>query len=330
MGKKTGGKKKKTGREQFSRRRIFDIIQIGQTGDFYSRTFDILLVAVILVNIAALFMETFEELAFLAPLYRVVEVVCILFFLAEYILRIWTADYLYPKLTRKKAVLKFLFSFDGLVELLTILPFFFLTGFVVFRLLRAVRILHLFRINASYDSFHAILSVLYEKRNQIMSSVFILLLLILASSLCMYSIEHDAQPEVFRNAFSGIWWSAMTIFTVGYGDVYPVTVAGQFFAILINLLSVGVIAIPTGIISAGFVERYTSIQLGQAPGEERNGLVSMTVTKQTPLYGKTVKWVEDTQGLDVCVLIRDGLCAMPTRNTKLKEADVLVCRRLNP
>ena len=191
-----------------------------------------------------------------------------------------------------------------------------------------MRILHLFRINANYDSFHAILSVIYEKRNKIISSTLIVVLLMLASSLCMYSIEHDAQPEVFKNAFSGLWWSAMTIFTVGYGDMYPVTFAGQFFAIVIDFLAMGAIAIPTGIISAGFVERYTAIQLGQSAGEEHNGLISMTVTKETPLVRKTIKWVEDNQGIDVCVLIRDNLAAMPTRNTVLREGDVLVCKKL--
>ena len=98
--------------------------------------------------------------------------------------------------------------------------------------------------------------VLYEKRNQIISSVFIMLVLMLASSLCMYSVEHDAQPEVIQNAFSGIWWSMSTLLTVGYGDIYPVTTIGRVMAICIAFLGVGAVAIPTGIIGAGFVEQY--------------------------------------------------------------------------
>lgn len=107
-----------------------------------------------------------------------------------------------------------------------------------------------------YDSFNVITTVLYEKRNQIISSVFIVLILMLASSLCMYSVEHNAQPTVFRNAFSGIWWSMSTLLTVGYGDIYPITTFGRIMAICIAYLGVGVVAIPTGIISAGFVEQY--------------------------------------------------------------------------
>ena len=118
------------------------------------------------------------------------------------------------------------------------------------------RIFHLFRLNARYDSFNVITTVLYEKRNQIISSVFIVVIPMLASSLCMYSVEHDAQPEVFRNAFSGVWWSMSTLLTVGYGDIYPITTLGRLMAICIAYLGVGVVAIPTGIISAGFVEQY--------------------------------------------------------------------------
>ena len=123
-------------------------------------------------------------------------------------------------------------------------------------MLRVARIFHLFRLNARYDSFNVITTVLYEKRNQIISSVFIVLILMLASSLCMYSVEHDSQPEVFRNAFSGIWWSMSTLLTVGYGDIYPITTLGRIMAICIAYLGVGAVAIPTGIISAGFVEQY--------------------------------------------------------------------------
>ena len=145
--------------------------------------------------------------------------------------------------------------FDGVVDILTIVPVFFLSGFVIFRMLRVARIFHLFRLNARYDSFNVITTVLYEKRNQIISSVFIVVILMLASSLCMYSVEHDAQP-VFRNAFSGVWWSMSTLLTVGYGDIYPITTLGRLMAICIAYLGVGVVAIPTGIISAGFVEQY--------------------------------------------------------------------------
>ena len=148
-------------------------------------------------------------------------------FCVEYI-RIWTADFLYPTCTRGKAIGKFLISYDGVVDLLTIIPVFFLSGFVAFRMLRVIRIFHLFRINSKYDSFNVIKMVLLRKSRQIISSMFIIFILMMASSLCMYSTEHAAQPGVFSNAFSGIWWAVSTVLTVGYeGDIYPITLLGK-------------------------------------------------------------------------------------------------------
>ena len=199
------------------RNRIFRIISIGTREDLLSRAFDYFIVLVIFLNISVMFFETFDELESCFGIFRIIEIVTVLIFCVEYAFRIWTAPELYPDLPAGKAILKFILSADGIIDLLTILPFIYFSGFIAFRMLRVVRIFHLFRINSQYDSFHVITTVLYEKRNQIVSSVVIILILMMASSLCMYSAEHEAQPEVFRNAFSGIWWSLTTIFTVGYG-----------------------------------------------------------------------------------------------------------------
>ena len=313
------GKKKK---------RIFDIIQIGKRDDFISRAFDIFIVAVILANIAVLFLGTFDELRHYAPLFKWVEVITVLIFSVEYALRIWTAEYLYPDESRAKAVRRFLISFDGIVDLLTILPFFFLAGFVAFRMLRVVRIFHLFRINAYYDSFNVITSVLYEKRNQIISSIFIILVLMMASSLCMYSAEHGVQPEVFNNAFSGIWWSISTILTVGYGDIYPVTALGRVMAIFISFLGVGAVAIPTGIISAGFVEQYTQMQNKSRPGGNVRGTVSVTVDDSSPFAGQSVKEIENGYGVDVIAFVRNGAVVLPSDNNEIRKGDILLYQDL--
>ena len=242
------------------KKRIFDIIQIGQRGDFPSSAFDYFLVIVIVLNIIALVLETFSLPEVLISIFHVIEIVTIILFIIEYSLRIWTAEFLHPDVSKGKAILKFLISFDGIVDLLSIIPAFFLSGFSAFRMLRVVRIFHLFRINNTYDSFNVITTVLKVKRKQIFSSLFIILILMVASSLCMYSVENEAQPDVFRNVFSGLWWSVSTILTVGYGDIYPVTLLGKCMAIVISILGVGCVAIPTGIISAGFVEQHTKLE----------------------------------------------------------------------
>lgn len=306
------------------KKRIFDIIQIGKRNDFASRAFDLFIVIAIIVNIAVLFLETFEAAAKYSGLLHAVEAATIIIFGIEYLLRIWTVEYLYPGKGRWKAVFRFLISFDGIVDLCTILPFFFLSGFVALRMLRVVRILHLFRINAYYDSFNVIASVLIEKKNQLMSSIFIILVLMLASSLCMYSAEHEVQPEVFQNAFSGIWWSVATILTVGYGDIYPVTIMGRAMAIVISFLGVGAVAIPTGIISAGFVQRYTQVQNQSKSRENARGTVSAAVDEASPFAGCCVKDVEEEYQIDIVAFVRNNAVIVPVDLTEIMAGDILI------
>ena len=274
------------------------------------------------------FLQTFDELALLFPIFHVVEVITILIFCVEYILRIWTADYLYPDKSEFLSRLRFLISFDGIIDLLTILPFFFLSGMVIFRMLRVARIFHLFRLNARYDSFNVITTVLYEKRNQIISSVFIVLILMLASSLCMYSVEHDSQPEVFRNAFSGIWWSMSTLLTVGYGDIYPITTLGRIMAICIAYLGVGAVAIPTGIISAGFVEQYQrKSSLSNIKAADIHEIAEIFVDKR--FAGKSVEEMEEAEQVTIFLILREDLSILPQKDTILKLNDIIVIRGEN-
>ena len=156
---------------------IFNIIQIGDKTNKPSLIFDYVLILNIVLNILVVILETFSEFQAYQTTLRTVEVVTTLFFCVEYILRIWTADLLYAEKTPAKARLRFLVSYDGIVDFLTIVPVFFFSGMVVFRMLRVVRILHLFRLNAKYDSFSVIESVLKERSKQILSSLFIIFVL---------------------------------------------------------------------------------------------------------------------------------------------------------
>lgn len=308
--------------------KIFNIIQIGDKSNTISRFFDIFITITIVSNILVTFLMTFKELAFLFPLFKAIEYVTAGIFCVEYAVRIWTAEFLYPGMRKIKARYKFLVSFDGIVDLLTIVPVFFLSGFVIFRMLRVARIFHLFRLNAKYDSFNVITTVLFEKRNQIISSVFIVLILMLASSLCMYSVEHEAQPEVFKNAFSGIWWSMSTLLTVGYGDIYPVTTLGRVMAICIAYLGVGAVAIPTGIISAGFVEQYQRksniLNIRQADIKD---IAEIFVDKR--YAGKTIEEIEESDQVSIFLILRDDLSILPQKDTILKLHDIIVIRGKN-
>lgn len=307
------------------KKKIFNIIQIGDKSNRISRAFDIFITITIVLNILVTFAQTFDELSRITMELKAIEYVTLGIFCVEYVLRIWTAEYLYPNIGRKQAKLRFLISFDGVIDLLTIVPVFFLSGFVIFRMLRVARIFHLFRLNAKYDSFNVITTVLYEKRNQIISSVFIVLILMLASSLCMYSVEHDTQPDVFRNAFSGVWWSMSTLLTVGYGDIYPVTTLGRVMVICIAYLGVGAVAIPTGIISAGFVEQYQrKSSLSNLKNADIKQIAEIFVDKR--YAGKSIEEVEEQEQLTIFLILREDLSILPQKDTLLKQGDIIIIR----
>lgn len=310
-----------------TKKRVFEIIQIGSQTDVPSVIFDVFIVFIIVLNIVITFCLTFAQLARYEALLQTVELVTIVIFAVEYVLRLWTAQYLYPDMGHGRAKLKFAVSFYGMVDLLTILPYFlplvFPSGAVAFRMFRVVRILRLFRINAKYDAFHVITTVLKEKRNPLIYSIFLVLVLMMASSLCMYGLEHEAQPEHFSNAFSGIWWSVSTLLTVGYGDIYPITVGGQIMAIVIAFLGVGMVAIPTGIISAGFVEYYTSIKKGTVTSLDAD-FVTLEITLEHPFIGQSLEQLALPQGLYVATVLRDRDVLIPRRELKIQAGDVMV------
>lgn len=312
------------------KKRVFDVIEIGYRGDVYSRGYDYFSAAVVILNLTVSILDTFDGVrARWGAGIDLIEGLTAVFFLVDYVLRMWTARYLYRNESDRRAAVRYALSFTGIIDLLSFLPYFlpvfFPSGAVAFRMFRVIRIFRLFRINTYYDSLNVITSVIASKRQQLMSSVFIILVLMLGSSLCMYSIEHQAQPEVFENAFSGIWWAASTLLTVGYGDIYPITTAGKVFGIFITFLGVGMVAIPTGIISAGFVEQYTHLkELGDRAAESEVRFLRVRVTRKDDWNGKMIRDLGFPKGLIVAAVQRGSEVLVPRGDVVLKENDVVV------
>lgn len=314
----------------YRRKRLFEIIEIGLPGDVASQVYDAFNILSIVINLVVSVMYTFDDLhAKFGPWLVTVEAITVAFFALDYCLRLWTAKFLRPSLSEPKAVLRYVFSFSGLVDLLSFLPYylpvFFPSGAVAFRMFRVARVFRLFRVNAYYDSLGVITEVISSKRQQLFSSVFILLVLMLASSLCMYSLEHEAQPQVFTNAFSGIWWSVSTLLTIGYGDIYPVTTMGKIFSIFITFLGVGMVAIPTGIISAGFVDQYTRIKrISEYADEDEVHFIRVALTEHDSWSGKTIQQLGLPHGVIVVAIQRGHEVVVPRGSVKLMADDVLV------
>jgi voltage-gated potassium channel len=140
----------------------------------------------------------------------------------------------------------------------------------------------------------------------------------------MYSLEHEAQPEVFTNAFSGIWWSASTLLTVGYGDIYPVTTMGRVFSIIITFLGVGMVAIPTGIISAGFVEQYQQFKrIGDYGIEQDIHFIRFPVSSKDKWAGRSIRSIGLPQGCLIAAVQRGQDLIIPNGDVILTPGDII-------
>lgn len=312
------------------RKRLAGIVEIGSSDGSVSRGYDVLGTLVIIINLIVSVLMTFTSVEQqYGEILLLIERITVIFFSIDYVLRLWTAKYIFDADTEFGAMRKYMLSFSGIVDLLSFLPYFlpifFPSGAVAFRIFRIIRIFRLFRINAYYDSLYVITEVIVGKRQQLMSSVFIILILMLASSLCMYSLENKAQPDVFQNAFSGIWWSVSTLLTVGYGDIYPITFLGKVFGIFISFLGVGIVAIPTGIISAGFVEQYNRIkQISEYAKESNVRFIKVQLQDIDAWANKSIKNLGLPHGILVVVIQRMGEILVPRGETILRPGDMLV------
>lgn len=244
------------------KQRTYEIIESANDGDTVSKIFDIFIIILIILNLVMVIAETFDIPEDWKNILNYAETISVIIFTIEYVLRVWTSNLLYPKKSSFKARIKYIFSFMALIDLLAILPF-YLPLFIpidlrVLRVLRIIRLLRIFKINRYTNALNTIGQVFKNKASQLISSIMVVGLLMIIASVLMYNIENSVQPEAFSNALETMWWAVATLTTVGYGDVYPITAAGKVLATIIAFLGIGMVAVPTGIITAGFSELIKS------------------------------------------------------------------------
>ncbi len=212
-----------------------------------SRYFSFFIQVLILVSVITFSIETIPNLKpQTRTLLQAIELFSVIIFSLEYIIRIYVAD----------SKPKFVFSFFGIIDLLAILPFYLSFG-VDLRSLRALRFLRLFRIlklvryNKAMNHFTRAIK---SAKEEIFLFIFITLILIYFSAVGIYYFENEAQPQHFSSIFDSLWGAIITLTTVGYGDVYPITAGGKVFTFIILMIGLGIVAIPTGIISSALTK----------------------------------------------------------------------------
>jgi len=244
------------------KRRAYALVEAVSHKDLVSREydwFDISIIVLIILNTIAVIIGTMEGVsAKYGQALHIFEIFSIAVFSIEYLLRLWTCP-LNPKFQRPFwGRLKFMVSPLAIVDLLAVLPF-YLPLFIPFdlrfvRAIRLIRILRLLKIGRYSEALKLFKRVIHSRKAELIIAVFTIFILLIISSSLLYYVEHEAQPDKFKNIPEAMWWGVVTLTTVGYGDIYPITAMGKFLAAVISLLGIGLFAMPAGILSAGFIE----------------------------------------------------------------------------
>ena len=212
-----------------------------------SRRFAFFIQFLIILSVITFSIETVPNLTSQTQrILYAIEAFCVIVFTLEYFIRIYVAD----------SKPKFIFSFFGIIDLLAILPFYLSFGIDLrsLRLLRMFRLFRLFKLVRYNRAMKHFARAMVNAKEQIILFIIITLLLIYFSAVGIYYFENEAQPEHFSSVFDSLWWSIVTLTTVGYGDVYPITVGGRIFTFFILMIGLGIVAIPTGIISSSLTK----------------------------------------------------------------------------
>lgn len=227
------------------RKKIYDVIEISSGTNYKRSTYDgIMLLAIIISLIPLAFKQT-------NSLFIAIDIVTVIIFIADYFLRLITADYLL-KTKSKLAFVLYPFTFWALVDLISILPSITIlsSGFKLFRLFRIFKTLRIFRALKYSRRMRIATKVFNDSKNVLIIVMSFALVYILVSALIVFNVE----PDTFENFFDAIYWATVSLTTIGYGDIYPVTTAGRVVTIVSSIVGILIIALPSGVITACFLE----------------------------------------------------------------------------
>jgi len=241
---------------------LFNILYTKDQKGILYKIDDYFITTLIILNVLAVMLETFKEIyTSYRDIFYYFELASVIIFSIEYIARVWIADLRFPELSKTKARLKYIFSGMGIIDLVAILPFYipFIISFDgrMARILRLFRLFRIFKLSHYTKALTLLFNVFSEKKQELIVTIVTIFILLLFSSALMFELEHELQPEQFPNIFATFWWAIATLTTIGYGDVYPITAMGKVLAGLTAVFGIGLVAIPTGLLSAGFLNKIS-------------------------------------------------------------------------
>jgi voltage-gated potassium channel len=243
-----------TRKEQF-----YKILEPAIEGDLPSKAFDIFLISVIFLNVLAVILESVESIsAAYSGFFKMFSLFSVGFFSIEYVFRLWTCTtnkkFKKPVTGRLRYAITPMAIIDLLVLVPFFLPFFFQVDLRILRVLRLIRLFTLFKLTRYSSSLKLISTVIKEKKEELVVTFAVTMILLIFASGIIYFLENEKQPGAFSSIPAAMWWGVATMTTVGYGDIYPVTAIGKLFGGFVAILGLGTFSLPAGIIAYGFIE----------------------------------------------------------------------------
>ena len=222
------------------------------------------LAALIVANVFAVVMETVPSFrAEHADALRHFETLSLSVFSLEYLLRLWSAGE-HAHFQGIVGRLRWMFTLGAIIDLLAIVPAVFVTDMRLVRLLRLARLIRIAKLGRYSLALRTLRHVMFARLPDLVSLSFVLLILLVLSSALMFHLEHDAQPDQFSSIPATMWWGIVTLTTIGYGDMAPITVEGRMLGAVVAVLGIGMFALPAGLLGGAFVE-----ELGKARRQAR-------------------------------------------------------------
>ena len=262
------------------RQRVHQVLDIPQADDLVSQVVGYTLVVLIILNVLAVILESVQSIHdAVGELFFWFEVLSVVIFTVEYVLRIWSGvesaerSYRHPIFGRLRYAMRPLI----LIDLIVILPFYFSFLFGIdLRILRVMRLLRVFKLTRYSGAWSMFAAVIHgQRRPLIMAGYLLAITLVMAASL-MYLAENEAQPVAFANIPAAMWWGLVTLTTVGYGDVTPVTSIGKVLGAAVTILGIGMYALPAGILASGFMQELN----------RRQFMVTWSMVAKVPLFSR--------------------------------------------
>lgn len=241
---------------QSLRQKTYELLDTG-SNNLTGKLIDWFLMALIAINVLAVIMETVEsfQAKYSVELYWL-EIFSVFIFTIEYVLRFWScveAPQYQKDISHSVSRLKYTFTPMAIIDLVAIAPFYLAFLFNIdLRFLRVLRLLRIFKLTRYSEAMTTLLKVLREEISSFAAAIFIMIVIMIIAASGIYLVEKDHQPEFYGSIPQSMWWSIVTLTTVGYGDAYPITTFGKIFAAIIMVAGVGLVALPTGILASGF------------------------------------------------------------------------------